>query len=74
MDTIFLATVPALSCLKNGLLERMTKPISTVLTVGFGSKIPILMCLAMHESMYDNSAVKKNMKFLNLNFKIELLG
>ena len=31
MDTIFLAMLPALSCLKNGLLERMTKPMSTVL-------------------------------------------
>ncbi|MDH5415730.1 MAG: bifunctional phosphopantothenoylcysteine decarboxylase/phosphopantothenate--cysteine ligase CoaBC, partial [Nitrosopumilus sp.] len=34
------------------------------LTVGFGSKIPILMCLAMHESMYENLAVKKNIEFL----------
>ena len=39
-------------------------PVSTVLTVGFGSKIPIVMALAMHESMYDNAAVKKNIKFL----------
>jgi len=39
-------------------------PVSTVLTVGFGSKIPIVMSLAMHESMYDNAAVKKNIKFL----------
>jgi len=39
-------------------------PVSTVLTVGFGSKIPIVMALAMHESMYDNEAVKKNIKFL----------
>jgi len=34
-------------------------PIATVLTVGFGSGIPIVMCLAMHSSMYDNIAVKK---------------
>ena len=39
-------------------------PISTVLTVAFGSKIPIIMGLAMHRSMYENAAVKKNMKFL----------
>ena len=39
-------------------------PISTVLTVAFGSKIPIIMGLAMHRSMYENVAVKKNMKFL----------
>ncbi|MEX2060108.1 MAG: bifunctional phosphopantothenoylcysteine decarboxylase/phosphopantothenate--cysteine ligase CoaBC, partial [Nitrosopumilaceae archaeon] len=39
-------------------------PIATVLTVGFGSGIPLVMCLAMHESMYDNIAVKKNIAFL----------
>ena len=39
-------------------------PISTVLTVGFGSKIPIVMGLAMHRSMYENAAVRKNMEFL----------
>jgi len=39
-------------------------PISTVLTVAFGSKIPIVMGLAMHRSMYENAAVRKNIKFL----------
>jgi len=39
-------------------------PIATVLTVGFGSGIPLVMCLAMHESMYENIAVKKNITFL----------
>jgi phosphopantothenoylcysteine decarboxylase/phosphopantothenate--cysteine ligase len=39
-------------------------PISTVLTVAFGSKIPIIMGLAMHRSMYENAAVKNNMDFL----------
>jgi phosphopantothenoylcysteine decarboxylase/phosphopantothenate--cysteine ligase len=39
-------------------------PISTVLTVAFGSKIPIVMGLAMHRSMYENAAVRKNMAFL----------
>ena len=39
-------------------------PISTVLTVAFGSKIPIIMGLAMHRSMYENAAVKKNLDFL----------
>jgi len=39
-------------------------PISTVLTVAFGSKIPIVMGLAMHRSMYDNAAVRKNIAFL----------
>ena len=39
-------------------------PISTVLTVAFGSKIPIVMGLAMHRSMYENVAVRKNIAFL----------
>ena len=39
-------------------------PVSTVLTVAFGSKIPIVMGLAMHRSMYENAAVRKNIAFL----------
>ncbi|WP_428325195.1 bifunctional phosphopantothenoylcysteine decarboxylase/phosphopantothenate--cysteine ligase CoaBC [Nitrosopumilus sp.] len=58
---VYPATANTLGKLANGIDDT---PISTVLTVGFGSKIPILMCLAMHESMYDNSAVKKNIGFL----------
>lgn len=58
---VYPATANTLGKLANGIDDT---PISTVLTVGFGSKISILMCLAMHESMYDNSAVKKNIKFL----------
>ena len=58
---VYPATANTLGKLANGIDDT---PISTVLTVGFGSKIPILMCLAMHESMYDNSAVKKNIAFL----------
>lgn len=58
---VYPATSNTLGKLANGIDDT---PISTVLTVGFGAKIPILMCLAMHESMYDNSAVKKNIEFL----------
>ena len=32
--------------------------------MAFGSKIPIVMGLAMHRSMYENAAVRKNIKFL----------
>ncbi len=39
-------------------------PISTVLSVGFGSKIPIIISLAMHQAMYENPAVKRNIEFL----------
>ena len=58
---VYPATANTLGKLANGIDDT---PVSTVLTVGFGSKIPILICLAMHASMYENSAVKKNIKFL----------
>src|SRR5690348_6282554 len=38
--------------------------ISTVLSVGLGSKIPIVIGLAMHQAMYENPAVTKNIEFL----------
>ena len=66
---VYPATANTLGKLANGIDDT---PISTVLTVGFGSKIPILMCLAMHASMYDNLAVKKNIEFLKK--KIEFLN
>lgn len=65
---VYPGTANTLGKLANGIDDT---PVSTVLTVGFGSKIPILMCLAMHASMYDNLAVKKNMEFLKN--KIEFL-
>jgi phosphopantothenoylcysteine decarboxylase / phosphopantothenate---cysteine ligase len=66
---VYPATANTLGKLANGIDDT---PISTVLTVGFGSKIPILMSLAMHESMYDNAAVKKNIEFLKN--KIEFMS
>jgi phosphopantothenoylcysteine decarboxylase/phosphopantothenate--cysteine ligase len=65
---VYPATANTLGKLANGIDDT---PISTILTVGFGSKIPILMCPAMHASMYDNPAVKKNVEFLKK--KIEFL-
>lgn len=58
---VYPSTANTLGKLANGIDDT---PISTVLTVAFGSKIPILMGLAMHASMYENAAVRKNMKFL----------
>ena len=66
---VYPATANTLGKLANGIDDT---PISTVLTVGFGSKIPILMCMAMHESMYGNLAVKKNIQFLKN--KIEFIS
>ena len=58
---VYPATANTLGKLANGIDDT---PISTVLTVGFGSKTPIVMALAMHASMYDNIAVRKNILFL----------
>ena len=66
---VYPGTANTLGKLANGIDDT---PISTVLTVGFGSKIPILMCLAMHASMYENPAVKKNIEFLKN--KIEFMS
>ena len=58
---VYPCTANTLGKLANGIDDT---PISTVLSVGFGSKIPIVIALAMHKSMYDNMAVKRNMEFL----------
>jgi len=58
---VYPSTANTLGKLANGIDDT---PISTVLTVAFGSKTPILMGLAMHASMYENAAVRKNMQFL----------
>ncbi|MEX0657051.1 MAG: bifunctional phosphopantothenoylcysteine decarboxylase/phosphopantothenate--cysteine ligase CoaBC [Nitrosopumilaceae archaeon] len=58
---VYPATANTLGKLAAGIDDT---PIATILTVGFGSKIPILIALAMHQSMYENMAVKKNIAFL----------
>jgi phosphopantothenoylcysteine decarboxylase/phosphopantothenate--cysteine ligase len=66
---VYPCTANTLGKLANGIDDT---PISTVLSVGFGSKIPIVIALAMHESMYENAAVRKNMEFLE--GKVEFIG
>ena len=66
---VYPCTANTLGKLANGIDDT---PISTVLSVGFGSKIPIVIALAMHESMYENAAVRKNMEFLD--GKVEFIG
>ena len=55
------ATANTVGRLANGIDDG---PVSTILTVALGSGTPILICPAMHESMYDNPAVARNIKFL----------
>ncbi|MGQ0638384.1 MAG: bifunctional phosphopantothenoylcysteine decarboxylase/phosphopantothenate--cysteine ligase CoaBC [Nitrososphaerota archaeon] len=66
---VYPCTANTLGKLANGIDDT---PISTVLSVGFGSKIPIVMALAMHEAMYENPSVRKNMEFLK--GKVEFIG
>lgn len=66
---VYPATANTLGKLANGIDDT---PISTVLTVGFGAKIPILMALAMHKAMYENAAVLRNIEFLK--DKIEFIS
>jgi len=58
---VYPGTANTLGKLANGIDDT---PVSTVLTVGFGSHIPIVMGLAMHASMYGNKAVRRNIDFL----------
>ncbi len=58
---VYPCTANTLGKLANGIDDT---PISTVLSVGLGSKIPIVIALAMHEAMYENPAVTKNIEFL----------
>jgi phosphopantothenoylcysteine decarboxylase / phosphopantothenate---cysteine ligase len=58
---VYPGTANTLGKLANGIDDT---PISTVLTVGFGAKIPIIMALAMHQAMYENAAVLRNISFL----------
>ncbi|MBM3904566.1 MAG: bifunctional phosphopantothenoylcysteine decarboxylase/phosphopantothenate--cysteine ligase CoaBC [Thaumarchaeota archaeon] len=63
---VYPGTANTLGKLANGIDDT---PISTVLTVGFGAKIPIVMALAMHQAMYDNAAVLRNISFLKERVK-----
>jgi phosphopantothenoylcysteine decarboxylase/phosphopantothenate--cysteine ligase len=65
---VYPGTANTLGKLANGIDDT---PVSTVLTVGFGSKIPIVMALAMHQAMYENAAVLRNIAFLRR--KIEFI-
>lgn len=58
---VYPCTANTLGKMANGIDDT---PVSTVLSVGLGSKIPIIVALAMHKAMYENPAVVKNIKFL----------
>lgn len=61
MIVAYPATANTIGKLANGIDDA---PVPTVLTVGLGAGIPIVAGLAMHESMYRNAAVGRNVSFL----------
>ena len=69
MIVVYPATANTLGRLANGMDDA---PVSSVLTVGFGAGIPILLAPAMHSAMYGNPAVKRNVDFLK--GRAELVG
>ena len=69
MIVVYPATANTLGRLANGMDDA---PVSSVLTVGLGAGIPILLAPAMHSAMYGNPAVKRNVDFLK--GKAELVG
>jgi len=59
---VYPATASTIGRLANGTDDGAV--VSATLTVALGSGIPILICPAMHESMYENPAVRRNIDFL----------
>lgn len=58
---VYPATANTIGKLANGIDDTA---LSTVLTTALGSDTPILICPAMHDAIYNNVAVQKNIKFL----------
>jgi phosphopantothenoylcysteine decarboxylase/phosphopantothenate--cysteine ligase len=44
-------------------------PVTSVLSVALGSKIPIIIALAMHEAMYDNKFIQQNLDKLMMHIR-----
>lgn len=54
---VYPCTANTIGKLANGIDDT---PVTSVLSVALGSKIPIMIAPAMHESMYDNHFIKEN--------------
>ena len=62
---VYPCTANTLGKFANGIEDN---PVTTVLSVAFGSRIPIVIAPAMHEAMYENIIIAENIK------KLKLLG
>ena len=58
---VYPCTANTLGKFANGIEDS---PVTTVLSVGFGSKIPIVIAPAMHEAMYENIIIAENIQKL----------
>jgi phosphopantothenoylcysteine decarboxylase/phosphopantothenate--cysteine ligase len=58
---VYPCTANTIGKMANGIDDT---PVTSVLSVALGSKIPIMIAPAMHESMYDNYFIKKNISRL----------
>ena len=66
---VYPCTANTIGKMANGIDDT---PVTSVLSIALGSKIPIMIAPAMHESMYDNSFVKENICRLK-NHGVEFL-
>ena len=55
------ATANTIGKLANGIDDTA---LATVLTTALGSGTPMVICPAMHDAMYENAAIRRNMEFL----------
>lgn len=58
---VYPCTANTLGKFANGIEDN---PVTTVLSVAFGSRIPIVIAPAMHEAMYENIIISQNIKKL----------
>jgi phosphopantothenoylcysteine decarboxylase/phosphopantothenate--cysteine ligase len=58
---VYPCTANTLGKFANGIEDN---PVTTVLSVAFGSRIPIVIAPAMHEAMYENAIIMENIKKL----------
>jgi phosphopantothenoylcysteine decarboxylase/phosphopantothenate--cysteine ligase len=61
---IYPATANTISKIAQGIDDT---PVTTMATVAMGSKVPIVIAPAMHDSMFRNPVVKKNIEILKEN-------
>ena len=64
MVIVYPCTANTLGKLANGIDDTV---VTSVLTVAFGSGIPIVICPAMHEAMYYNKIIQENINKLKAN-------